>query len=252
MNEHRLIGELAAVTGSADVDVERLHQAAALLRDDGEGLRDLLGAIVHDPGRAEAVAARSYWHANDFAKLVLHDNDDPPFHLRLHVWPGEGEHPTAPRSVGYSNIHSHRWEFASVILAGALHAELFEEVDVLEPKSFACDKFEYRSAEEPAAAAALESAGQCALRSTGATSYAVGDIHCCDVETVHSAEPVDRALTATIFVQGPTRTHSALVYQEVGRAALQDTGAMISPAEVVELVSATLAAMPPVRTRAGR
>jgi hypothetical protein len=243
LNEHRLIGELAAVTGPADVDVQRLHRAATLLRDDGEGegLRDLLGAIVHDPRRAEAVAARSYWHANDFAKLVLHDNDDPPFHLRLHVW-ADGLIP-APRSAGYSNIHTHRWEFASVIVAGALHVELFEECDVADRKAIACHKFEYRSAEQPAAPASLVPVGRRALRSTGAIDYTVGDVHSCKVDTVHSAEPVDGALTATIFVQGPTRADSALVYQQAGRAALEDTGAMISPAEVVDLVSATLAAM---------
>jgi hypothetical protein len=78
---------------------------------------------------------------------------------------------------------------------------------------------------------------------TGSTDYQAGDVHYCDLRTVHAVGPVDRALTATVFVQGPTRARSALVYQETGREALQDTGAMISPAEVVDLVSATLAAM---------
>lgn len=241
MNEHRLIGELAAVLGSADADDRRLRAAASVLRDDGGGLGDLLGEIVRDPDLAAAVARGSYWHANDFAKLVLHDSAAPDFHLRLHVW-ADG-HAAAPRSAGYCNIHTHRWEFASVVLAGGLHVDLFEEAaDVLEPKTVVCDKFEYRSP-EPGGAGELVALGTVALRVTGSQDYAAGDLHTCDLRTVHAVEPVDRSLTATIFVQGPTRARSALVYQEAGRAALQDTGAMITPAEVVDLVSATLAAM---------
>jgi hypothetical protein len=200
-----------------------------------------LGAIARDPGVAATVARASYWHANGFAKLVLHDSSEPNFHLRLHVW--AAEHETAPHWAGYYNIHTHRWEFASVILAGALHVDLFAEIpDLREPKSLLCDKFEYISA-EPEAAGQLVPVGPQALRLTGSTDYEAGDVHYCDLRTTHAAAPVDRALTATIFVQGPTRARSALVYQENGREALQDTGATITPAEVADLVSATLAAM---------
>lgn len=247
LTHHRLIGELAAALGTAGADRNRTRRATAVLRDDLTGVAALLDDVASTPRRAATVARSSYWHSNGFAKLVLHRHRSPELSLRLHVWTGDRPAP----AVDYQNIHNHRWAFGSVVLAGALDVDEFEEAsDPGDPKALVCDAFAYDAVPD-GASGQLRPLGRRALRPTGSTAYGPGDVHLCDTRTLHTVTPVDPVLTATILVQGPAETSTALVYQQAGRAVIEDTGERLQPRDVADLASATLAAMAPTATRAG-
>jgi len=74
------------------------------------GLAARLATISRSPSDLEAIAARSYWHPNGFAKLVLEDDHDQG-QLRLHVWP------VLPDE---DDIHGHAWRYESVVVGGEL------------------------------------------------------------------------------------------------------------------------------------
>ena len=74
------------------------------------GLAARLEAIGRSRSELEAIAGRSYWHPNGFAKLVLDDDRDRG-QLRLHVWP---ERPDE------DDPHGHAWHYRSVVVGGEL------------------------------------------------------------------------------------------------------------------------------------
>jgi len=218
-----------------------LQRAANVLREDAAQLRSLLELIASDRPHAATVVRSSYWHANGFAKLMLHRNVDPAFQLRLHVWNADG--PPADEAKGGSNIHTHRWEFASVVAAGIITVEEFEEIDdPADAKALPCRKFAYDSPVDESVGR-LRSTGACLLRPTGRAPYGPGDLHSGSLKTIHRVTPVSSSLTATVFVQGPPRVDSAFVYQERGHTASEDTGSTIGASVVMHLASATVAGM---------
>lgn len=85
-------------------------------------LRSLIGQIISDDGALAEVAARSYYHANNFLKLVLLVGEKNPWKLRLHVW-----HPR-PNASGTitEDIHSHRWDFTTALVVGEYFAQEFK------------------------------------------------------------------------------------------------------------------------------
>jgi hypothetical protein len=243
----RLIDELAMALGAGDSEDHVLQQseltgAATFLRENVSGVRRLLTGLANDPALAGEIAARSYWHSNGFAKLVLHENDAPEFRVRLHVWTdGSG-----PAAQGYQNVHTHRWPFASVVLCGSLVTDEFEETsDHDDPKARSYQQFAY--AGTPGLFGQLRPLSTCSLRPTRSAPYGDLDIHSCETSTLHRVRPM-AATTATIVVQGPSHEDHSLVYQRVGRPPVQDTGCQLNAADVVTLARLTLDAMSqPVR-----
>ncbi|MBI1363810.1 MAG: hypothetical protein GC134_07470 [Proteobacteria bacterium] len=82
---------------------------------------DRLTAFFDDlSADTEAFAAccrSSYAHENGFIKIILHTA--PTFRLRLHCWP-------KGRTI-VEKIHSHRFDFSSVVLKGHLNHSLWHE-----------------------------------------------------------------------------------------------------------------------------
>ncbi|MFE7275919.1 hypothetical protein [Streptomyces sp. NPDC057623] len=85
-------------------------------------LRSLIGQIISDEAALADIAARSYYHANNFLKLVLLAGDKKPWRLRLHMW-----HPQ-PNASGTitEDIHSHRWDFTTALVVGEYFAQEFK------------------------------------------------------------------------------------------------------------------------------
>lgn len=235
----RFIDELAVEVGTERPDASRLRRAATLLQNDWAGLQVVLKTIASEPRLASSVARRSYWHANGFAKLVIHESRS--FSLRLHVWPkitGAGGWADVDM-----NVHTHRWEFSSVVLCGGLEVEDFEEVaDPGHRSTRAYEAFEYDTSERRTIGQ-LVPLGRRLLRSNGPVRYRAGDLHDCELGTIHAVRPSVSGPTATLFLQGPVRAPAAVVYQDVGCAPLEDTGVVVRPDEVVELLQSTLSAM---------
>jgi hypothetical protein len=182
----------------------QLTTAVELVRDDPAAFGRWLTDAVNDAKTVEAVVARSYWHPNGFAKLVLHTSADPEFKLRMHVWP-ESEAPAR----GEPNPHSHRWEFASTVLTG-------QGVVVPEYREAAegGDRFDrYRYGTSPDVPEALVVEGPVRLVKMKAPRVSRGDIYACGTGVIHTLEPLGRDLTATVVVQGPRRVHTTAVFR---------------------------------------
>lgn len=236
---HQLIAELAAEVGTAGPEVEGLRRAAKVVAANDEPVRAMLRAIATDPRQAAAIAADSYWHPNGFAKLVLQGHADPEFHLRLHVWPNGS--PNRPM-FEIANIHNHRWPFASVVLAGGLHVEYFEETrefDIDDPKVLPATRYSY--AQAPGAPyGRLQMEGTVTLLAVGGNSYGWPERHSCEARELHLVTPFIDEFTATLLVQGETCNDSALVYQPLGRKPLVLSTRPVTPDEVVELAGRTV------------
>lgn len=83
----------------------------------------LLRCVLSKQAAFESVRKSSYCHENGFHKIVLLQGKH--FKLRLH-------HFGATDKAPMENIHDHRWPFASSILKGDLHMDLFELSDSCE------------------------------------------------------------------------------------------------------------------------
>jgi hypothetical protein len=84
---------------------------------------ELLAALRADRPRLEAAASRSYVHANGFLKIVLLAGAE--FKLRLHLWLSTIANP-AERD---EDIHNHRWDFVSHVMAGSYRHQQFAPDD---------------------------------------------------------------------------------------------------------------------------
>jgi hypothetical protein len=191
-----------------------------------------LDGLRRDVAAIAGIADRSYWHPNGFAKLILHPG--PELRIRLHVWPAVDAAATGVR-LGESNPHSHRWEFASTVLAGG-------GLDMIEYAETGTEGLPYnrfRYGADPADRAALVSDGLVRLRVVGRPTARPGQVYSCDTAVVHTVTPVGTGLTATLVFQGPQRTSSTVVYRELELGDDQPNRPL-SPAEAVHLIGAVL------------
>lgn len=81
-------------------------------------IRDLVDRLLASDDRLESIAAMSYAHDNGFEKLVLDCGTG--WKLRFHYWPEKES------NLDDANIHNHRWDFASAVVLGELHAYYYE------------------------------------------------------------------------------------------------------------------------------
>jgi len=213
--------------------------AAADLDDDPDpaDLRRVLDDVVGDPQRLArwlaaldrtAVAGRSYWHPNDFAKLVLHAG--PRVRLRLHVWPA------GLNRRGETNPHGHRWHFASSVLCGdGLRSTEYEE----SPNGSEHVKCRWSGGGPTAVPTPL---GRVCLRVCHTHEVRTHDRYTVTTEKIHTIDPLGTALVATLVVQGPARVAAADVYCAPG-SQVDAVGRSISPGDADTLLCSVLAAL---------
>ncbi|MBB5857260.1 hypothetical protein ACFQ05_30630 [Amycolatopsis umgeniensis] len=198
---------------AGEADLPWLRAVAHRIQDTPGTFLSWLEEILEDDEAVRAAAKRSYWHPNGFAKMVLHASAD--FRIRLHVWPESAE-----PSRGESNPHSHRWEFASTIIAGeGLSMAEFREIT-----EGGKVHNRYRYGADPANPAALLADGEARLEVVKTPNARRGDVYSCDTEIVHTVRPIEAGLTATVVIQGPHRTSTTVVYCEPGETDDQPNG----------------------------
>lgn len=119
-------------------------------------------------------------HPNGFTIHHLAPVDYLPSRLRLHVWDAEG---------WYGDPHSHRWQWESEVLVGALVVVTYEAIP-----GDRYDRYEYSPDDElvPAGASGLKHAGSKVIQAGERHSGEPGEIH-----MVRSLEP-----TVTLFRLG--------------------------------------------------
>ncbi|GAA4846088.1 hypothetical protein GCM10023201_42030 [Actinomycetospora corticicola] len=163
----------------------------------------LLANLPYSPGALAEIAARSYWHSNGFAKIVLATDDDGEDggKLRLHVWPEALD--DAPR--GESDPHGHRWDFASTVLVGKGFDVV--EYQLVEQGGDLYGGYEY----DPRTG--LRGGIEVQLQAGPSLLRPVGDVYRCPTDVLHTVEPRGRGVAATLVLQGPVVHDSTWVYR---------------------------------------
>lgn len=163
-------------------------------------LTPLLTLLRRDTARLTALARNSYRHRNGFDKIVLSSPVGSELKLVLHFWPSRG--------LGQAdNIHDHRWDFASVVLCGALCLELYEP----DPVGSSYSVMRYRR--EPGVGAyALQPSGTTTVSPKASVTLFQGSTYSWDAHLLHRAWAVPGQPTATLIVQGPpTRARTTVL-----------------------------------------
>jgi hypothetical protein len=224
-------GRLAGSRAAAD-----LLGALELLLRDRSALVDWLRSLVDDPERLSAVVAASYWHANGFAKLVLHDT--PEFRIRLHVWPA------GKNRRGEPDPHSHRWDFASTVLTGD-GLDIVESEELRErrtPADLACTRYVYDGFEMVEDDDQLKDVF---LHEIHKFVVRQGNRYTTETATIHTVAPKGNDLVATLLVQGPHVSDATAVYGTDLESLVNQPGRLIDAADVRELILAVVATLDP-------
>lgn len=159
-------------------------------------LAHTLDALLHSLPRQRQVAAQSYAHPNGFIKIPLGQDEDGGA-LRLHFW-GQNAAP--------SNIHSHRWNMASLILQGAYRAtDYVERADGIPCAKFRCsenDEQQYR----------LVPMGRSNIAAMHAQAYARGDVYGLEAGIAHAITEtsVDEPVISLVTCSVPLAGHSCI------------------------------------------
>lgn len=81
-------------------------------------IKEMIDNILSSEEKIQEVCKRSYYHVNNFYKIVLHIDDQKIY--RLHYW----------KKVEFEqNPHSHGWNFESIIISGKFRNTTFEETN---------------------------------------------------------------------------------------------------------------------------
>ncbi|WP_370966381.1 hypothetical protein [Amycolatopsis sp. cg9] len=224
------IAKLATSVSRGEIGLSGLTAAVGMVGDDPGAFVRWLVETSCDTEAVREIVARSYWHPNGFAKLVLHTSVDPEFKVRMHVWPTS----EAPRR-GETNPHSHRWEFASTLIAGQglLMSEYLEVTEGGELFT------RHLYGTNPADPALLVADGTTRLVDATSPELSRGGVYVCGTDIVHTAEPLGERLTATVVVQGPHRTSTTTVFRPPGETGDQPNRPL-SPEDFRQLVSAVV------------
>lgn len=231
---HPLPDTVRALLARETIGAAHLLDALGLLVDDPRLLADWLRSLRDDPDATREVARRSYWHPNGFAKLVLH-NAQPQFCVRMHVWgPGSG-------CRGETNPHSHRWDFASIVLVGAGLA--ITEYAECAAGGVLHERFRYGRGTDPDSCELFPD-GAAHLRTVESRSIQSPGRYTTDIQAVHTVDPLGASLVATLVVQGPRRVGRTIVYRAPGAGTEQRNG-ILDDLDVRLLVDDVLAAIEP-------
>ncbi|WP_028808850.1 hypothetical protein [Streptomyces canus] len=166
-------------------------------------MRYLLDGILSDDRQLGEIAARSYYHANSFLKIVLAVGDENAWKLRLHVWHPRSEADLLPRE----DIHSHRWDFTTALLLGEYNAREY----MIAPGD---DYHHYRYTPVRADQHfSLEAMGSKQLAKVCEVNVQAGTVYHLDHRILHSIARSNDGPTATVVLQGPMLRDTTNVYR---------------------------------------
>lgn len=208
---HGLIDRIASrVTGlSASVASPSIADNRALLEELGQPacMAELLRQVRADRPTLRAVAARSYPHVNQFDKIVLVGSPDrAAYRLTLHLWEGR----YSEDQTGEELIHDHRFNFWSVVLAGALVSQPFEGSEsgkAYRRYRYFPETFRGRSFSE-----IYEFTGDTKLRATACTTRTRSESYFLSAENIHRIVLQPARLTCSLVLRGPRLRRYSCVY----------------------------------------
>ena len=209
-SDDRSVVVKAAITLGSTPGVDDLERAMTEVASAPGWILDLLDDVLLDDKLLKKITKRSYGHPNGFAKIVLHDAGSDGVSVRLHVWPAIAPGDVAAAALRRDSApHSHRWEFASTVVAGAgLYVEEFRIVTDGQGRDYERYVFEPKHGPE------LQRDGSNVLSSAGLyVRDQDRDVYWCDTNTIHTVGPLNDGMTATLVFQGPEFRDRALVFR---------------------------------------
>lgn len=176
--------------------------------------QDLVGEIVGDRKRFAEVVGRSVWHPNGFAKIVL--LDAPEYRLRLHVW----RRTTPIPVVVQENVHNHRWDFATAILAGGYRHQEFHAHGIPGEDGDGFYGYRYESAEDRTAYA-LAPIGRRRLTRVFDAYLSQGSRYTLSSVVLHKVVPEVTQPAVSLVLEGPHQPTTVEVFaaEEIGPGA---------------------------------
>lgn len=223
-----------------DLTSSTIEQNSALIARLGrpENALTIVEQVLEDETLLAGIASRSYRHINHFDKVVLVGSDRPSaYRLTLHLW----RPPYRADEMRDELIHDHRFNFWSVILAGALVSENFqlgETGDVFKryhyvPESRGRtfrDFYEYR--------------GEVRLKRSATKVRQAGESYFLAAPSVHRIVLPQSELTCSLVLRGPRlREYSAVFNTTYPNANIQFDNVMFASRELRERLTVLAAAL---------
>ena len=165
----------------------------------GAQVAELLRSHLDSRCPTSARNARSNIHNNGFVKLALWRHPETQASIRVHVWqPHAGDRVPAP------SVHDHRWDFASMVIAGRLHFANYDE------RECADGTWILRQVSDADADGSKQTrrSTRCELRETCSYELGPGLVHALDHRQLHRT-PAPRSYAATlVLIARPARNFS--------------------------------------------
>lgn len=169
-----------------------LHARLVALLASGEAVVTV-ERLLANPAQLVDVVSRSYAHPNGFRKLVIALPADGT-RLRVHHWPRKDVEP--------SNVHNHRWAFASAIVAGRVNSALF----TIGEQGEAVERYRF----EPSHAGGrytLSATGRGLISTTGIAEFSPGSTYAIRAEQLHQVR-ADPDTLSLVLSGPPERDHT--------------------------------------------
>ena len=169
---------------------------------------DVIHALSTDEHMLADISKRSYRHLNGYDRIELLCSTNPEYGLRLHVWWGNEEHEK-------ERVHGHPWNFASVILTGALQVEQFVEVET-------GAQVEFCNYERPDGRDTykLTPTGRSTIRSILRIALAAGSQYYADNRLIHRVWTDPGLPSASLMLHGRGSAYPSRVFLLSGREEL--------------------------------
>jgi hypothetical protein len=168
-------------------------------------------------------------HPNGFAKVCIASRPGE-WILRLHTWSHGG---------GDADIHSHRWDFASRILVGALRARSYSVASRFGSYvQLICRR-------NSQGGYAFQTVGSCSIIQTAERVYFQYESYLQHYDDLHSVATVGAAPLVTVVLQGPFRSdHSTVVVDDRSAQPVARAIVPLTIAQIHELLLVAAKALP--------
>lgn len=180
----------------AQTDLSDLHAQLVDLIASGE-VAALIESLLRQPDQLASVVSRSYVHPNGFRKLVV-AFPERGTKLRLHHWPEGDAEP--------SNVHNHRWAFASAIISGRLHSSLFTTAENGE----VVDRYRFEP-NQPGGRYTLSPDGRGRISVTNVAEFGPGSTYALGAEQLHQVRANPNTLS--LMLSGPAERDRTRVFR---------------------------------------
>lgn len=137
----------------------------------------------------------SYTHDNGYDKIVLFQDNVTRMKMRLHLW-----HPLLiPNTMRpRQNVHNHRWDFSSVVLAGHVdHLAYQFSLDSEEGEEFFHYRYYARGSKEHYD---VEERGKTRLICTETRRFSQGELYSVENDLLHRVDIPDNLTVATLVI----------------------------------------------------